>query len=65
MLRQKIEFLGRAIDMLADELDNDRLSPEAREDPEILADAHRAAGAQGAPNAVAAGRASAGSLSRR
>ncbi len=36
-LRQKIEFLGRAIDMLADELENDRLSPEAREDPEILA----------------------------
>jgi hypothetical protein len=37
VLRQKIEFLGRAIDMLAGELDNDRLSPEAREDPEILA----------------------------
>ena len=37
MLRQKIEFLGRAIDMLAGELDKDRLSPEAREDPEILA----------------------------
>ncbi len=36
-LRQKIEFLGRAIDMLAGALENDRLSPEAREDPEILA----------------------------
>ena len=37
ILRQKIEFLGRAIDMLAGELERDRLSPEAREDPEILA----------------------------
>jgi hypothetical protein len=37
VLREKIEFLGRAIDMLAGELQNDRLSPEAREDPEILA----------------------------
>jgi hypothetical protein len=37
VLRQKIEFLGQAIDMLAGELDKDRLSPEAREDPEILA----------------------------
>jgi hypothetical protein len=36
-LRQKIEFLGRAIDMLAGALENDRLSPEAREDPEIVA----------------------------
>jgi hypothetical protein len=36
-LRQKIEFLGRAIHRLADELEGDRLSPEAREDPEILA----------------------------
>jgi hypothetical protein len=36
-LRQKIEFLGRAIDMLAGALEHDRLSPEAREDPEILA----------------------------
>jgi hypothetical protein len=36
-LRRKIGFLGRAIDMLAGALENDRLSPEAREDPEILA----------------------------
>ena len=36
-LRQKIEFLGRAIDLLAGELECDRLSPEAREDPDILA----------------------------
>jgi hypothetical protein len=36
-LRQKMEFLGRAINLLAGELANDRLSPEAREDPEILA----------------------------
>jgi hypothetical protein len=36
-LRQRIEFLGRAISMLADELTKDRLSPEAREDSEILA----------------------------
>ena len=37
ILRQKIEFIGRAIDMLAGELERDRLSPEAAEDPEILA----------------------------
>jgi hypothetical protein len=36
-LRQKIEFLGRAIGKLAGALEDDRLSPEAREDPEILA----------------------------
>ncbi len=36
-LRQKIDFLGRAIDMLSTALENDRLSLEAREDPEILA----------------------------
>ena len=37
VLREKIEFLGRAIDLLAGELEDDRLSPEAREDAEILA----------------------------
>jgi hypothetical protein len=36
-LRKKMEFLGRAIDLLGDALANDRLSPEAAEDPEILA----------------------------
>jgi hypothetical protein len=36
-LRQKLEFVGLAINMLADELEHDRLSSEAREDPEILA----------------------------
>jgi hypothetical protein len=37
VLREKIEFIGPAIDMLAGELERDRLSPEAREDPQILA----------------------------
>src|SRR5688572_16141139 len=37
VLRQKTDFLGRAIDMLGNALANDRLSPEAVEDPEILA----------------------------
>jgi hypothetical protein len=37
VLRQKISFIQHAIDALAGELENDRLSPEAREDPEILA----------------------------
>jgi len=36
-LRQKHEFVGQAINALADALEKDRLSPEAREDPEILA----------------------------
>jgi hypothetical protein len=36
-LRQKMGFIQHAIDALADALENDRLSPEAREDPEILA----------------------------
>ena len=36
-LRQKLTFIQHAIDALADALENDRLSPEAREDPEILA----------------------------
>src|SRR5262245_29514752 len=36
-LRQKMGFVQRAIDMLADEVSNDCLSPEASEDPEILA----------------------------
>ncbi len=37
ILRQKMEFLGRAISTLTAALENDRLSPEAAEDPEILA----------------------------
>jgi hypothetical protein len=36
-LRQKTAFVGQAIDALADALANDRLSPEAAEDPNILA----------------------------
>jgi hypothetical protein len=36
-LRQKIEFLNHAMDVFANALENDRLSPEAQEDPEILA----------------------------
>ena len=36
-LRQKLTFIQQAIDTLADALQNDRLSPEAAEDPEILA----------------------------
>jgi hypothetical protein len=36
-LRQNMEFLGRAIDLLAGALEHDGLSPEAAEDPEILA----------------------------
>jgi hypothetical protein len=37
LLKQKLNFISKAIDSLADALENDRLSPEAREDPEILA----------------------------
>lgn len=36
-LRQKIEFLIHAMDVFTRALENDRLSPEAREDPNILA----------------------------
>jgi hypothetical protein len=36
-LKQKTEFLGKAIRMLGDAIAGDRLSPEAAEDPEILA----------------------------
>jgi hypothetical protein len=36
-LRQKMQFLERAIDTLADAFANDHLSAEAAEDPEILA----------------------------
>jgi hypothetical protein len=36
-LREKMQFLQRAIDMLAVEMTNDSLSPEAIEDPQILA----------------------------
>jgi hypothetical protein len=36
-LRQKMGFIQHAIDALEGALENDRLSPEAREDPEILA----------------------------
>jgi hypothetical protein len=36
-LQQKLTFLQQAIDSLANALESDRLSPEAREDPEILA----------------------------
>ena len=36
-LRKKHSFLNSAIDGLAEAIDNDRLSPEAREDPAILA----------------------------
>jgi hypothetical protein len=36
-LKRKTEFLGKAIRMLGDAISDDRLSPEAAEDPEILA----------------------------
>ena len=36
-LKQKTEFLGKAIRMLEDAIASDSLSPEAAEDPEILA----------------------------
>ncbi len=36
-LQQKLAFIQNAIDALADALESDRLGPEAREDPEILA----------------------------
>jgi hypothetical protein len=36
-LKGKLDFLNMAINAMADALEGDRLSPEAREDPEILA----------------------------
>jgi hypothetical protein len=63
-LRKKMEFLGRAINLLGDALANDRLSPEAAEDPEILATRIERL-AQGSIYFVASRGASAGPLSGR